>query len=154
MSIPNNSLLSERLNVLGALSPVALTAGATLTSSYVGLQAANGNLSQRYLGVVSVNSTNTATVQVVKASDTSGTGATAIATYSYATTNGEAVLFDINGVNVDTSKPYIALRVSAAAAAVAVSGIILGGDGRYDPASSYNLTSTTSFTTASTINSV
>lgn len=161
--IPHNSLLSERLATLGALNPVSITAGATLTSSYVNLiGTTNGKFFGRLIayaqaGLGTSNGTNAVSFAVVKASDVTGTGATAIATTSYTSTNGVIIEFDINGALVDTSKPCVAIQASFAGttgSSVVISGLIVGSDGRYDPALSYNLTSTTSITTVSTIGSV
>lgn len=149
--VPNNSLLSERLAFLGLLPPTALTAATVVASSpYFSVLATNGNLFQRYFAAVQLNGTNgtgTVSVALYKASDTSGTGsATVLAaqtftgTASGVPTNTSSILmtgFDINGTSFDTSKPFLSIQVTGGISDT-VSGFVIGSDGRYDPASSYN----------------
>lgn len=149
--VPNNSLLSERIAFLGFLVPVTPSAVTVVASSpYFSVLATNGNLFQRYFAAVQLGAssgTNTATISLYKASDTSGTGsATVVANVTYlgtasgVQTNTASILlsgFDINGTAFDTAKPFVSLQVSGVVSGV--SGFIIGSDGRYDPATSYNI---------------
>ncbi len=140
--VPQNSKLSERLAVVAYGLPVtASTAGGTLTTSAVNIAATSGNFFGRYLGVATISATNVATITLVKASDSALTGATAIATQTNASTSTPVVLFDLNGTTQalnDTLNTYIALRIVNTSATGAMEGLILGSDGRYDPAQTFN----------------
>lgn len=152
--VPNNSLISERIGILALLPPTTPTAVTSVVSSpYFSVLATNGNLFQRYLAVVQlsgVSNTNTISIGLYKASDTSGTGSATISalqtftgTTSGIITNTASVMvteFDVNGTAFDTSKPFLSIQVTGTVQSVA--GMVIGEDGRYDPASSYNLTGT------------
>ncbi len=152
--VPNNSLLTERLAVLTTLASIALTAGQTSTSSYVSMRATNANYFQRFMPLINVtsNGTNNIVVSVLKASDTSGTGATAILINTFTNTSGaQTFIGDVNGANVDTSKPFIAVSVTMAGGgttSTACSGCLIASDGRYDPASTYNIAALTNLGSA------
>lgn len=148
MSVPGNSLLSERLAVLAVLNPIALSSSSAV-SAYVTMagntNVPSGSLFQRLLALVQLgdNGTGTVTVSAYKASDTSGTGSAAIYTASFAATNADnrIIELDLNaalGALTDTSKICVAVSASVDAGGCPVSAIILGGDGRYEPASGYN----------------
>ena len=151
MSVPNNSLLSERIGFLAFLPPTALTAATVVVSSpYFSVLATNGNLFQRFFAAAQLNGTNgtgTVSIALYKASDTNGTGSATVSaaltytgTASGVATNTSSVLmagFDVNGTAFDTTKPFMSLQISGGISNT-VSGIILAEDGRYDPASSYN----------------
>lgn len=141
-----NTKLSERLAVLAAINPTTLTTTATAaTSSYVQLTATNGNLPQRYIAIVNTgdNGTGSVTVNLLKASDTSGTGATAVSTTSLSATNGDnrQVIIDLAAVTVDTSKPYIAVQATIDSGTCPVAGLLIGGDVRYLSATSIDASS-------------
>ncbi len=140
--VPQNSKLSERLAVLASSLPVtASTAGGTLTTSAVNIAGTNANFFGRYLAIATINSTNVATITLVKASDSALTSATAIATQTNSSTSTPVVLMDLNGTTQalsDTLNTYIALRIINTSATGAMEGLILGSDGRYDPAQTWN----------------
>lgn len=147
--VPGNSRLTERLAALLVLSSTALTTSVTgVTSSYINLLGTNANYFQRYMAVVqSQNNTGVLTVAIYKASDTSGTGATAIASTTLTGTlaNGSVFLCDVNGALIDTSNPYIAIHCDTTGTGATVSGVLLASDGRYDPSYSYNVAAVTRF---------
>ena len=155
MSVPGNSKLSERLAVLGGIAPVALVASATSTaiSNWVSMNApALGGTSSspgsflfgRYYALVmtGTNGTGVVTINVYKGNGTSGgTTSATIYTTSYSATAGNAVTLpiDINcnvGALADTTNNDIAVQVTTTSNVV-ISVTILGGDGRYEPASGY-----------------
>ena len=146
MSVAHNSKLSERLAVVVALTPTALTTSVTgVTGTYVNiLTNTNAVNFARLLGevVLSGPDTGTTNVQIWKATDTSGTGATAILStaYSASAAGPKVVLFDFNTINMDTAKPCLAIHVDASGTGTTVAGVIMGGDCRFDPAASFNAT--------------
>ena len=140
--IPQNSRLYERIAVVASTLPVtASTSGGTLTTSAVNIATTSGNFFGRYLGIATINSTNVATIQLIKGSDSAVTLATVIASQTNSSTTTPVVLLDVNGTTQalnDTVNTYIALRIINTSATGAMEGLILGSDGRYDPAQTYN----------------
>ncbi len=145
MGVQVNSKLSERLAIVATSLPTTVsTAGFTLTTSAVNIAATSGNFFGRYLAVGIVNNTNLCNVTVVKGSDSAVTLGTIIASQTNASTATPVVEFDINGTTEnlnDSANTYIAVRITctlAASGAGGANGLIFGGDGRYDPAFTYN----------------
>lgn len=159
MSIAGNSKLSERLANLALIVPVTITTTASsATSAYVDMLAVtqtsttgattnkSGGYFHRYLAtfITGDNGTGSVTFNVLKASDTSGTGSAVVYSAAYAATNGDNIIapFDINGDNVDTSKPYIAIQATIDSGTCPVAGLLQGGDARYEPAQTYSTATT------------
>ena len=147
MSVPQNSLLSERLAILATTLPSQGTAGGTLTSGYVNIvldtNSSKGFAFSRLLALATVQTdgTTVTTVSVQKASDSSGTGAATLISQTVSSTATPVVEFDINPFTQalnDTSKTYLAVKIVSTTGNQASSGMIIGGDGRYDPASYWN----------------
>ncbi len=148
MSVAQNSLLSERLAILATMLPVAATAGGgTLTSGYVNIvldtNSSKGVMFSRLLAVANVltDGTTVTTVSIQKATDSSGSGAATLISQTVASTATPCVIFDINPFSqalTDTSKTYLAVKIVNTTGATGSSGIIIGGDGKYDPASYWN----------------
>lgn len=143
--VPHNSKLTERIAVLAAINPQALSTSATqVTSSYVNIMGTtgSGNLFTRFMALAQagVNGTGVVTVNLVKASDSSGTGVTVVTSAALTGTNANSAVFpiDYNGAMVDPVNPYIALQIVQAGSASNVSGVLLASDGRYDPASTFS----------------
>ncbi len=141
--VPQNSKLSERLAVLASvLPPQTSTTGGTLTTSAVNLASTFGNFFGRYIGIGLVSSTNVATISLVKGSDSAVTLGTVIASQTNSSSNTPVVLADLNATTEvlnDTVNTYIALRITCTTAApLACAGLIIGSDGRYDPAQTWN----------------
>ena len=159
MSVPQNSKLSERIGFLATLLPVNLTTTASAaTSAYVDVlgevqtsTTTNGTAGLaanfgRYIATFQTgdNGTGSVTFSILKATDTSGTSSAAVYTAAYAATNADNVIvpIDLNQIFVDTTKHYYALSASIDSGACLVSGLLQGGDGRFEPASNYNVSST------------
>ncbi len=145
MGTPVNSKLSERLAVVATSLPTTnATNGFTLTSSAVNIAATSGNFFGRYFGIAQVNTTATCTITVIKGSDSAVTLGTAIATQTNGSTATPVVVFDINGATEnlnDSANTYLAIRIvntQATVGASAAAALIIGGDGRFDPAFTYN----------------
>ena len=149
--VPGNSLLSERIAWLALMPPTALTAATSVASTpYFSVQATPGNLFQRYFAAVQLagtSNTNAVSIALYKASDTSGTGSATVSVQTYSgtnvsiTTNTASILcysLDINGDIAVGTNCFYSMQVSGVAAAT-VSGFVIGSDGGYDPASSYNV---------------
>lgn len=154
MSFPQNSLLSERLAVLGGIAPVALVATGTSTaiSNWISANApALGGTSSSpgsflfgrmyALVMTGVNvASGVVTIQVYKGNGTSGgTTSATIYTTSYTGTLGSALSLpiDINLANaavIDTTNNDIAVFIQGTAN-VPIAVTMLGGDPRYGPAS-------------------
>jgi hypothetical protein len=156
-----NSKLSERLAVLAYTRPIRGTSGGTITTTGFSIAASSTNQSAslftKLLAVANVDngttSADTATIDIVKASDSALTGATAITGLSQTMsgTTAPVCIFDINSATQylnDTQNTFIGLRVRQTAGVVTASGIIYGSDARYAPTATYNAG------TLSTINSV
>ena len=155
MSVSGNSKLTERLAALAIVAPVNLVPSASsATSSYVDVLAVANTSTvaavtnksayfHRYLAsfITGTNGTGSVTFNVLKASDTNGTGSAVIYSAAYTGTNASSTVvpFDYLGDNVDTNKPYIAIQATIDSGACLVSGLLQGGDGRYEPASTYAL---------------
>ncbi len=146
MSIPQNSKLSERLAVLASIisKTVQGTSAGTVTSSAFNIAGTNNNYFGRYLVAVNCSNTNIATVQVVKASDSALTSATAITGLSQTmnSSTNTMLLMDINGATQalnDTLNTWLGVQViTTSAGAMLVGATVFGSDGRYDPASNWN----------------
>ncbi len=150
-----NSKLSERLAVLAATLPATSTAGGTITSSFVNIAGTTGSgqMFSRLLILANAgnSATNAITVSVLKSTSSTGGGSTAIATQTATGTSTPIVEFDVNaftqGLN-DTNATYIGFSIVSTLGTLTGGGIILGGDGRYDPASTFNASNVTLSTSA------
>ncbi len=144
MGVSINSLISERNAIVASALPTSTTTGGgTLTTGAVNIAATSGNFFGRYFGVAMINSSNKATATLIKGSDSAVTLATVIASQTIGSTTNYVALFDLNGATEylnDTANTYIALRIAATvnSAVPGFSGCIVGADGRYDPAYSWN----------------
>ncbi len=134
---------SERIAVLAAVGPTSID-NTTISSNYASLALFN-----RAMAVVNISGALdvTAKVYLYKASDTSGTGSTTVATASIATasTTTRQRVLDFNCENTDTSLPYIGVVITGADTTNTVLGsaILLGLDPRYGPASDNDLSTVT-----------
>lgn len=135
-----NALLSENLALLVASSGTAAS-NAVLTSTYV--KPDNVRKLLAYFHLVAPTDAETVTFELVKASDSSGTGAAAIksTTLTAHVTNNDNTVHWINfdGAETDEAKPWIAARIttSSTGGTVVCFGI-LGGNFRQWPATLYN----------------
>ena len=149
MSVPQNSKLSERLAVLATIAAQTVqgTSAGTVTSGVVNIASAtgaSGNYFSRFLVLANVANTNVSTVQLLSSTDSALGGVTVIASQTMSSATVPNCLMDLNGTTQicsDTASTYIALRiVTTNAGPMLCSGAIIGGDGRFDPASTYNAT--------------
>ncbi len=146
MSVPQNSKGSERMALLASITSVTGqgTVAGTVTSNAFNIAGTNNNYFSRFFVVANVSNTNKYTVQVVKASDSALTSATAITGLSQTgnSANTPVVLMDINGQTQalnDTLNTWLAVQVITTSAGNMAAGVeVLGLDGRYDPASNWN----------------
>lgn len=138
--LPVNSKLSERLAILtGSLN--IFTAAGTLTSALFNMAATTGNFFGRFLVMGFSNSTGAITFNVLKGTAAASAG-TAFLTQTHSATTATVCLFDVNGSTQalsDTQNTFIGVQViNTNAGSCASGGYVLGGDGRYDPAQTWN----------------
>lgn len=135
MSSPVSTKASEDATLIAVLTPVSFTASTALTSGYV--NAKNFHKAQGIVTVGANGQTAAMTVQVLKSSDTNGTGAAvAVSGTLGSTANLRTVVNWNSDQHADDDKPYIALRLvpgGVSATAAVVSGVLLGQAPRYAP---------------------
>jgi hypothetical protein len=133
--------MSENLPVLGALDPVAGVTDAT--SDWCPIE----NHSQ-FLAIALVGVTDSSTVITLQqATDGSGTGAADISGYTDtigSTDDNQQVVYGISASELLSTTTHIALHFDCTGGSNAYRcGVILGGDARYSPNTSYDAASVT-----------
>lgn len=154
MSVPQNAKLSERMAILSAILPqVTTSAGGTVTSSSFNITGTTSQYFGRVLACALVASTNIYTTLLISQSQSAGTAVSTLASQTNTGNSTFVVEYDLNSYTqalTDTTNTWIALRVICTTfSPVTISGLVLGADGRYDPAATWNCTNV-----AATINSV
>ena len=143
--VPQNSLMSERIAILATIRPqsTASTGGGTITSTAINIAGTNANFFSRMMAIAQFTSTNKVTVSLISGTDSAATLATSVASQTnLSSSSTDTVVIDLNPFTQalsDSTNTYIALRVACTSDGVMqVGGAIIGGDGRNDPASTYN----------------
>lgn len=137
------SRMSECLALVGRVSPQSID-GTAVTSAYL-TPAVLGQFGRIIvIAQTGANSTGDVTVSLVKAKDASGTGVETVAEAdALSGTAGDdkdiMLNFDVNATDPD--KPYLALKIEVSTSTCLVSGVLLAGDGRVEPAQEHNASS-------------
>ena len=150
MSIPGNSKLSERLAVLAKITPIAITTAASqaISATFASVATTTGNGYNRLLAVFQIGAntlTGTVTYKVLAGTASSGGGTLYTIASGTSTNSAKEFLIDLNQAVTGTTyatAPYIGLELTATSATVGA-GVLLGGDAKYEPASTDNITSST-----------
>ncbi len=138
-----NQKLSESLAVLATINPASQAAGAAY-SGWVSMAEFDRIMALVQVGTFGASATVDANIQ--QAQDATGTGAKAIGTGRAITQmlaaggNNVQALIDVRSTDLDVANGFgfVQLEILVGAAATETSGIILGGDSRFAPASSFN----------------
>jgi hypothetical protein len=140
-----NCKLSEALALVGAINPSSQGVG-SVTSGWISMS----NL-ERLLAVIQVGTFGAAATvdaNIQQAQDGAGTGAKAIAGKAITTLlaaggNNVEALIDLRADELDGSNGYttVQLTITVGTAATETSGVLIGGNTRYQPASAGNATS-------------
>lgn len=140
-----NCKLSEALAFLGAINPSSQAAGAA-TSGWISVANAKRILAVIQVGTFGAAATVDAKLQQAK--DLAGTGAKDIAGKAIvqllaAGGNNVQALIDLNADELDVNNGFSAVQLSitVGTAATQTAGFVIGGDARYNPASSFNAAS-------------
>ncbi len=138
-----NQKLSETLAVLATINPSSQAAG-TAYSGWVSMAEFDRILAQVLVGTFGAAATVDANIQ--QAQDAAGTGAKAIGTGKAITQlvaaggNNVQALIDVRSTELDVANGYgfVQLAIVVGTAATETAGVMLGGDARFVPASSFN----------------
>lgn len=141
-----NMKLSESLAILGAVNPSSQAVGSLATGW---ISAANV---ERLLGVIQVGTFGAAAMvdaNIQQAQDAAGTGAKAIgsgksiATLAAAGGNNVQATIDVRAEELDANNgfDYVQLTLTVGVAATETSAVLIGGEARFEPASSLNAAS-------------
>lgn len=144
-----NSLTSENFPLLGQIDPAALAVGTT-DSDYAHMGKFGRVMGEAAVGTISA--TQTVTVSMIQATDSSGSGAKAItgkaATGLVNADDNKQVQINVRAdeLDMDNNFDYCALRIVVAdtaspVATVTASGTVHGDDARYEPGSDNDLAS-------------
>ena len=138
-----NEKLSEALAVLAAIDPSSQAAG-TAASGWVSMAEFDRILALVQVGTFGALATVDANLS--QAQDSSGTGAKpigagkAISQLTAAGGNNVQALIDVRAGELDVAGGFgfVALEIKVGTAPTETAGILLGGDARFAPASSFN----------------
>ena len=138
-----NQKLSETLAVLATINPSSQAAGTTY-SGWVSMAEFDRILALIQVGAFGAAATVDANIQ--QAQDAAGTGAKAIGTGKAiaqmlaAGGNNVQALIDVRSTELDVANGYgfVQLAIVVGTAATETAGVMLGGDARFVPASSFN----------------
>ncbi len=138
-----NQKLSETLAVLATINPSSQAAG-TAYSGWVSMAEFDRILALIQVGAFGAAATVDANVS--QAQDAAGTGAKAIGTGKAITQlvaaggNNVQALIDVRSTELDVANGYgfVQLAIVVGTAATETAGVMLGGDVRFVPASSFN----------------
>ncbi|MDA8258302.1 MAG: hypothetical protein M0Z99_22185 [Betaproteobacteria bacterium] len=138
-----NQKLSETLAVLATINPSSQAAG-TAYSGWISMAEFDRILALVQVGVFGASATVDANIQ--QAQDAAGTGAKAIGTGKAiaqmlaAGGNNVQALIDVRSTELDVANGFgfVQLEILVGTAATETAGVILGGDARFAPASSFN----------------
>lgn len=135
-----NSLLSERLAVLGVLDSLVSNNG-TRSTGWIDM-----SLCERLIGIFSLGATDTTVdLFVEQATDSSGTGAATLksATQRSATDDNSQVLINVRESELTQGNRYVRFRatVGNGSTGASIAAVILGGDVHYGQPKGQNLAS-------------
>ena len=138
-----NQKLSESLAVLATINPSSQAAGAAY-SGWVSMAEVDRILALVQVGAFGALATVDANVS--QAQDATGTGAKAIGTGKAITQmlasggNNVQALIDVRATELDVANGFgfVQLEIIVGTAATETAGVILGGDARFEPASTFN----------------
>jgi hypothetical protein len=141
----SNVKISEQMAILAALNPASVAASTVVTTW---VAAANFHSIAALLQTGALGTSATVDAKLRQATDASGTGAKDIAGKSItqlvkATDDNKQAIIECRADDLDINNGFthVALSVTVGTAASLLSAMVVGGNARYQPASSLDATS-------------
>jgi len=139
-----NVKISEKIAVLATMDPVSVAAG-TVVSGYVSMRDFASVAALLMVGAMGANGTIDAKLR--QATSSAGAGAKditgkAITQLLAASNSPSQVLIECRADDLDVNNAYeyVALSVTVGTAASVLGAVLLGGNGRFQPATAFNQT--------------